>query len=341
MTSFNTYYTSSEALESFIAKEKIRNSSSLLIQVFSGLTDEKLISALLSELTLLLPDAVIIGSTTDGELMDGKLSSGKIVLSFTQFEHTVLKADAVEHRDSGYQSGQYLAEALIGDDTKLMIAFADGLNTNGEDFLNGIVFVNDDVIVAGGHAGDNNAFVQTLVFTKDKIVNKGAVAVTLSGPRLRVYKDYSFHWHPIGNELTVTKAEGNRIYTIDGKSAVDIYAYYLGKEIAKGLPGIGVEFPLIIERNGSTFSRASIAKMDDGSLIVGGNVYTGEKVRIGFGDDKEILKRSQKIVNRTSRKPSEAIFVYSCSTRKYFMGDEVEAETLPLQQIAPVSGFFT
>jgi len=341
MKSFNTYYTDKEALGSFIANKKIANTPSLLIQVFSASTDENFINNLLSELTFFLPDAVIIGTTTDGEIMEGKVTTGKVVLSFTLFEHTLLKASAVEHRDNGYESGRYLAKKLIGSDTKLMIAFVDGLYTNGEEFLKGIDSINDKVIVAGGYAADNNAFVQTLVFTKDKVLKKGAVAVTLDSTHLHVYKDYSFNWQPIGNELTITKAEGNRIYTIDGKSAVDIYSYYLGKNIADGLPGIGVEFPLIVNRNGSNIARASIGKMDDGSLIVGGNVYTGEKVRIGFGDAKAILKRSREILKRTAQKPSEVIFIYTCSTRKYFMGSEVEEETLPLAQIGPVSGFFT
>ena len=341
MKSINTYYTTKEKLESFINDEKIQNSPSLLIQVFSSVTDKTFISTLLSELTLFLPDAVIIGSSTDGEIMDGKVSSGKVVLSFTQFEHTTLKAASVEHKANGYYSGQYLAKELIGEETKLLIAFVDGLHTNGEEFLSGIDSVNDEIVIAGGHAGDNANFTETLVFTKEHIFTQGAVAVSLNSKHLHVYMDYSFNWHPIGNELTITKAEGNRVYTIDGRSAVDTYAHYLGKDIAKGLPSIGVEFPLLVNRNGSIVARASIAKEDDGSLIVGGNLYTGEKVRIGYGDSKEILRKSQKIVDTTSQKPSEAIFVYSCSTRKYFMGDEVEAETLPLQSIAPVSGFFT
>ena len=341
MKSINTYYTNKEELASFINNEKIQNSSSLLIQVFSALNDKTFISTLLSELTLFLPDAVIIGSTTDGEIMDGKVSSGKVVLSFTQFEHTTLKSTAVAHQANGYHSGQYLANELIGDDTKLLIAFVDGLHTNGEEFLNGIDSVNDKVIVAGGHAADNSNFIETLVFTKDHIFTQGAVGVTLNSKHLHVHTDYSFNWHPIGNELTITKAEGNRVYTIDGKSAVDTYSHYLGEDIAKGLPGIGIEFPLLVNRNGSIVSRASIAKEDDGSLVVGGNLYTGEKVRIGYGDSKEILQRSQKILDTTSQKPSEVIFIYSCSTRKYFMGEEIESEIMPLEKIAPVSGFFT
>ncbi len=341
MKSINTYYTTKEKLESFINDEKVQNSPSLLIQIFSSINEKTFISTLLLELTHFLPDAVIIGSTTDGEIMDGKVTSGKVVLSFTQFEHTTLKVAAIEHKTNGYYSGQYLAKELIGEDTKLLIAFVDGLHTNGEEFLSGLDSVNDEITIVGGHAADNGVFIETLVFTKEHILTQGAVAVSLNSKHLHVHTDYSFNWHSIGNELTITKAEGNRVYTIDGRSAVDTYAHYLGEEIAKGLPGIGVEFPLIINRNGSSVSRASIAKEDDGSLIVGGNIYTGETVRIGYGDIKEILKKSQKILDTTSQKPSEVIFIYSCSTRKYFMGDEVEAETLPLQTIAPVSGFFT
>jgi len=341
MKSINTYYTTTEELASFIHNEKIQNSPSLLIQVFSAITDEVLISSLISDLNTLLPDAVMIGSTTGGEIMNGKVSSGKVVLSFTQFENTTLKAASVEHKKDGYYSGQTIAKELIGADTKLLISFVDGLHTNGEKFLNGISSVNDTIIVAGGHAGDNNHFVETFVFTKEHIYTKGAVAVALESKHLHVHKDYSFNWHPIGNELTITKAEENRIYSIDGRSAVETYTHYLGEEISKGLPGIGVEFPLIIDRDGTQVSRAAIATKEDGSLIVGGNIYTGEKVRIGYGNSKEILKKSQSILDATSQNPSEAIFVYSCMTRKYFMGDAIESEVLPLQQIAPVSGFFT
>ncbi len=341
MRSINTYYTNKDQLASFIQDQNIQNSSSLLIQVFSAITTKSFLSRLVSELANLLPDAIIIGCTTDGEIMDGKVSSGKVVLSFTQFENTILKAASVEHQKNGYYSGQYLAEKLIDGDTKLLIAFVDGILTNGEEFLNGISFVNNKIIVAGGHAGDNHQFIETFVFTKDHILTRAAVAVSLSSKHLHVHRDYSFNWHPIGTELTITKAEENRIYTINGRSAVETYAHYLGEDISKGLPGIGVEFPLILNRDGGHVSRAAIAKVDDGSLIVGGNVHTGEKVRIGYGNSKEILKKSQNILRATAQKPSETIFIYSCMTRKYFMGDEVESEIMPLQQIAPVSGFFT
>jgi hypothetical protein len=203
---FNTYYRDQNELHHFIKERGIENSPSLLIQIFSAITDQTYISLLLSELTRLLPDAVIIGTTTDGEILNGKVSSEKVVLSFTQFHHTILSHAVVKHHKSNsFESGRCLAEKLIGGDTKLLISFADGLHTNGEEFLNGIASVDDEVIVAGGLAGDSFEFKKTLVFTRDKIIEKGAVAVALKSKHLHIHTDYSFNWQPIGNELTVTK----------------------------------------------------------------------------------------------------------------------------------------
>lgn len=39
MKSINTYYTTKENLQSFIDNEKVKDSSSLLIQIFSAIND--------------------------------------------------------------------------------------------------------------------------------------------------------------------------------------------------------------------------------------------------------------------------------------------------------------
>ena len=87
-------------------------------------------------------------------------------------------------------------------------------------------------------AGDVSKVGVTYVFTKDFITSNGAVGVSLSSHRLYVHTDYNFNWTPIGKELTITKAEQNRVYTIDDKTACDAYAYYLGKDVASKIPNI-------------------------------------------------------------------------------------------------------
>lgn len=341
MKSTNTYYTDLTGLRSFIQTHSIENSPSLLIQVFTARNDKQFIEELLIHLSTVLPKAIIIGSTTDGEIMDGKVSADKTVLNFTQFEHTRLKTELVTHQKDGFFSGQSLAKSLIQDDTKLIIAFADGLHTNGEAFLEGINSVNHEVIVAGGLAADHTTFDKTYVFTKESILTHGAVAVALSGTQLNVYNDYSFNWRCIGKELTITKVENNRVYTIDDRTAVDTYIHYLGKEMAEGLPATGIEFPLISNHDGIMVARAVLAKHEDGSLSFAGNLHLGDKVQFGYGDPMEILKHSNTMLNNVKEKPSETIFIYSCMARRHFMPDLIETETLPFQNVAPTSGFFT
>jgi hypothetical protein len=109
MRNINVCYTTKEELESFIDRNRITNSSSLLIQIFTDSNQETFIRNLLSEITALLPDAVIIGSSTDGGIINGRVISQSTILSFTQFENTTLKAAGVEHTDNGYESGRALA----------------------------------------------------------------------------------------------------------------------------------------------------------------------------------------------------------------------------------------
>jgi diguanylate cyclase (GGDEF)-like protein/PAS domain S-box-containing protein len=341
MRSVNTYYSNLAILKLFIATQKIEDSSQLLIQIFTAKNDQGFIAQMVHEIVELFPKATLIGSTTDGEIMSGRVSVEKTVISFTHFESTHLKSIAVEHKANGFYSGQTVAKELVGEDTKLIIAFADGLRSNGEAFLQGFATINSEVKVAGGLAGDNAKFEQTYVFTKEEILSSGAVAVALNSDRLQVYNDYSFNWHPVGKPLTVTKVKENRLYRIDDKTALETYIHYLGEEMAQGLPAIGIEFPLIFERNGVQVARAILGKHDDGSLTFAGNFKEGERVRFGYGDPKEILSYSQDMFTRVSSHPSEAIFVYSCMARRHFMPDIIQEETLPLHQLAPVAGFFT
>jgi len=341
MKTFNTYYKDAIELFSFIKINSIRDTPSLLIQVFMGSLDKRQIRDILNELSMLLPQAVIIGATTDGEIVNGKVSTQKIALSFTQFEQTSLKVAIAYHDDDGYYSGRKIATELKANDLKLMISFADGLNTNGEIFLKGIDSINKSVIVAGGLAGDNSQFKKTFVFTKDAIIDNGAVAVGLYSKVLSIYNDYSFDWLSIGKLLTITKVNANRVYTINNKTAIEVYAYYLGEDIARGLPSIGIEFPLVTIRDGIKIARAVITKHSDGSLSFAGNLRQGDKVQFGYGNPTDILKHANTFVQTIDNHPSEAIFIYSCMARRHFMPELIETETLPLENTAPTIGFFT
>ncbi|WP_052746030.1 response regulator [Sulfurovum lithotrophicum] len=341
MKTYNTYFTSEQALLEFIEEHHIKDSSSLLIQVFTSKNSEVFITELTTIISTTLPYASLIGSTTDGEIKDGLVSTMQTVISFTIFEKTALKTYISNDFENYFEGGAKLARDLYEPKTKVIISFIDGLSGNGEDFLNGINSISKEVNVAGGLAGDNATFDKTFVFTKDKVLQNGVVGVGLTSEFLNVFTNYSFHWLPIGKSLTITKAVGNRVYTIDDKTAYDTYAYYLGEDTASALPAVGIEFPLIIRRNGINIARAVLSSEPDGSLVFAGNLKNGDIVRFGYGDSDAILSHAKRNVKNIVDKPIESIFIYSCMARRRFMPEQIELETKPFNAIAPTSGFFT
>jgi c-di-GMP phosphodiesterase len=341
MRTINTYYTYNSDLSDFIQQNDIQDSSKLLIQIFTFSTDYTFLINLTNFFKTNFPNASLIGSTTDGEIKDGHVSTKTTVISFTIFDNVRLKTYISDQFKNYFEAGHNLATNIIEDDTKVIISFIDGLSGNGEEYLQGINSVKSNIIVAGGLAGDSAKFKQTYIFTKDTILDKGVVGVSLSSENLNVFTDYSFNWLMVGKQLTITKVKENRVFMIDDKSAVDTYDYYLGKNISEKLPYIGIEFPLIIERNGLHIARAPIAKEDDGSLIFAGNFHHMDKVRFGYGDSDEILEQTQNHINKLYNIPIESIFIYSCMARRRFIPDEIENETIIYNQIAPTSGFYT
>ena len=341
MKSYNTYYTSFEALKVFLDEKSIFDSQSLLIQVFTSKNDEIFISKLTIQLNSLLPQSYLIGSTTDGEIKDGLVTTNQTVICFSIFEKTSLKIYIQDNVTDFFDAGKKMANDLINENTKLIISFIDGLHGNGEEFLNAIHDVNNHVKVAGGMSGDNATFEKTFVFTKDTISKSGVVGVSFSSDSLHVYSDYSFHWLPIGKTLKITKAVANRVYTIDNRTAYETYAYYLGENIAKKLPSVGIEFPLIIKRNDVNIARAVLGKEDGGSLVFAGNLKTGDDVRFGYGDSNSILSYAQENVQNLTNHPVESIFIYSCMARRRFMPESIETETKPFNSMATTTGFFT
>ena len=93
--------------------------------------------------------------------------------------------------------------------------------------------IGTDKIFFGGMAGDNMTFSGTYVFTHSWETDFGIAAIVIDGEKLSLSGMAITGWQPIGITRTVTKSIGNKIYTIDNRSAVEMYFKYLGKEEKK------------------------------------------------------------------------------------------------------------
>lgn len=327
-------------VENEIDFSKYKNETSILVQIFCG-ENKKVLKKIIKTILEKMPHAICIGSTTDGEIKDKKVTIHKTVVSISTFKNTILKTAFVENKDS-FQNGYNLAKELITSNTKLIITFTDGNETNGELFLKGIETVNNKVIISGGMAGDNGSFTQTYISSGKTILKEGAVGVSLSSDTLNVCSSYNFSWSPIGIEHTIDEVKDNRVYKISGMTPVEFYEKYLGEYIVKTLPATGIEFPLIIQKNGLPIARAVVAKHKDGTLSFAGNLYKGDKVKLGFGNIESFLKNPFEIDFLDCEiSKVESFFIYSCMARRRYIPDMINVEIEPFAKIAPTAGFFT
>jgi len=343
MKTINHKFTNIEELKNFINQNNITNSDNILLQIFTGICEKDFINSLISNIKKELPDIKIIGSTTDGEIIEEKVTEFSTILSFTIFNDTKVEIYHTSECNTSSECANNLIKSIKNiEDARLAILFADGLKTNGELLLN--TFNNEvpHMIIAGGMAGDNATFTKTYVFTHNGFIDDLAVCAVFYNPNLIIHTNFSFGWEPIGKEFTVTKAIENTIYSIDDKSPTEIYATYLGEDIADQLPATGIEFPLLIQRGDRKVARAVVGKnKEDGSLIFAGNVNVGDKLWIGYGNIEHILDNSENLYHNINTEAIESIFIYSCMARRKLLGEEIANEMIPLTDIAPVSGFFT
>jgi len=314
----------------------------VLIQLFSGMLDEALLKGVLHELRELFPTAVIVGATTDGEICNGYVSTDNIILSISYFSYSTCRSMALPIKTDSFQTGRLLAEGLAQPRSKVMLLFSDGMVSNGDDLLKGVALAAPDLPVAGGMAGDNARFEKTYVFHNDDVLTESVVAVVIDSDHLQVWSDYSFHWQPIGKEHVITRAEKNIVYSIDDMDALEFYTTYLGVNDPKELSAIAVRFPLMMERDGMVIGRAAHnVNPEVQSIHFSGNIPEGARVRFGYGNTEIILSHAPDFNAQVQKSGAESLFIYSCMARRRFMPASIQQEIMPLQNLAPVAGFFT
>ena len=343
MVTHSIVYEYEEQLKDFIEHYEIKDSHKLLLQIFTSTVEESYIQRLLNIIKKYLPSISIIGTTTAGEILHSSSISDSTVLTFSIFDKTIVKTKFLESNGDSFELGYDLLNSFdkeILKESKLAISFANGISTNGDEFLRAFNVIKDDLVVAGGLAGDNYLFKGTFVFNEEKIVHNGAVMAILSNKKLKVFTNFNFNWQSLGKKHIIEKSHKNRVFTIDGKTMQEFYSYYLGDKILELLPMIGSEFPLILTIDGLEVARVVTSKLDDGSMVFAGNIKEGTEVRLGYGNVQLILEQASNNINILDGKCVESLFMYSCGARKSLLKDNIDIEIKPFSKVAKINGCF-
>lgn len=326
----------SEVISQFQRARK-KEDRHLLISIFHGSNDRKIIAEDLALLKEAFPGAEIAGMSSSGGIMDGHMVIGHTVVSFSAFEDTEVKVFTYDiSAMTPAKAGEKALETFRQIPHLSGVEVFTTLSTvNVDDFLTALDNLPPSVAVFGGGADTYAGGDDTCVFGNDFISRKAIVAVCFAGKvKIRVYQNLG--WQPLGKAMTITATDGDKVIReLDGKPAIHVYEKYL--KIKKSDFGGQqlMSFPLLILRNGRMLARLPAACREDGSLVMSANCFAGEEARLAYGDPNEIIERCQANTKEIRQFSPEGITIFSCITRRLFLKEDTNQVLAPYGEIAP------
>jgi hypothetical protein len=305
----------------------------------------------------------VFGATSCGEFVNGHQSKGEIVILLMDLAR---EAYSILFEEIGTQSMQDVAKqvansALAQFPNPAMIICSTGV-TPAAEVLDGMTLVQElseaigrDNIFFGGMAGDDMTLTGTYVFTQNRESNHGIVALVLNADKVSLNGMAITGWKKLGISRKVTKSKGKRLYSIDGKPAVDMYLKYLGKDSEAAdrnfdvLNELSFEYPFIVERENSdeVLLKGPMSIDHEGNaLVTDMEMKEGETFWFSVPPDfdivEEIVDEATKVKNSVGE-DADALLVFSCAGREPALGPLVTMENEGLAEVwrSPMAGFYT
>lgn len=346
MKHYTHIYSDLSELETFIthvyALHPNTESHSLLIQIYGAVTPFDLEPITLC-IHQLLPEAILCGASSVGEIADGETLSNRIVILMTVFEDTKLFTAAC-HIDSSNELTQ--AERLFQSiqtypDIRAALILATPTQINLARFLHQFRDISQIPAIFGAGAASSRLLPQAWVLLNQHFITAGVVTIIMSGSSLQVQIEMSGGWVPLGKPMTFTQVNDLAVHTIDNLPAQQVYEHYIGPVSHHEFPVIGAIFSFLIKRNGHQLPRTTTRKDTEQKLHFLADIYQGETFQIGVGDPYQMHLETNQVLRNLEQFNPDTVFLYSCGVRRLLMQDVAHIETEAFRNLGPCGGFYT
>lgn len=343
---------SPEEIQSALEKSMADGFKPTLAIVFLSVSqDRKAICKLLDAQSI-----AIFGATTSGEFIDEVTEKGTAVMLLLDIKNDHFQIYLEEYPEKNYrETSRAIAQKAKEQYLKpTFLISGSHLETDAEQLLFGFEdIVGKEVNVYGGMASDDYTFTQQFVFTNGKESNQGIVALALDEEKIIIKGKATCGWKAVGTEKTVTKSEGNHVFTVDDIPVLDLTTKYGGLENVSPdnqglLLEIAANLPLQLQREkGDPVMRPGlVVDWDDRSFYCSGTVPQGSKVRFSLPPDFDVMDKVIKGVEElkeTEMPEADALLVFSCAGRILSFGPMMNMEIEGVKKIwnVPMAGMFS
>ncbi|TVZ23379.1 hypothetical protein JM84_2303 [Dokdonia sp. Hel_I_63] len=282
----------------------------------------------------LFPSGHLVFGSSSGEIVAGAVNDEHITITAIEFEKSSFEIQTFnihEVGDDSEKAGSTIIKKLTAEGLKHVFVLSEGSFVNGSALTKGMQGALPNVLITGGLCGDDARFEKTLASYNEAPKEGEIVVIGFYGETFEASFSIYGGWTPFGPERLITKSDGNILYEIDGKPALDLYKTYLGDK-AKDLPGSALIYPLNVKsaENDQSFVR-TILNIDEekNAMILAGDVPEQSKVQLMMTNMDSIASASETAALRAMEgrnNPPQLALLISCIGRKLVLDQRIEEE---------------
>ncbi len=296
----------------------------------------------------------IYGVTTHGEFTEDGITAGEIAIMLLELNRAYFSILFEEFPEKNYRetTRTMAKKALEKFAHPCFLIAGSNLNTDAEELLHGFEdILGKEVNVTGGMAGDDFAFKEQYVFTHKQSSSNGIVAIVLDEDKISIKGRATCGWNPVGTVKTVTRSEGNHVYTIDDVPVLDLTLKYGGHqnvtpENFATEHSIALTLQLQRETGDPVMRAGLVVDWEDRSFYCGGPVPQGSKVRFSLPPDFDVIEKVIKgceELKANDMPEADALLLFNCAGRLLSLGPMISEEIEGIRKIwdVPIAGMFS
>ncbi|AWH75559.1 histidine kinase [Dokdonia sp. Dokd-P16] len=282
----------------------------------------------------LFPSGHLVFGSSSGEIVAGAVNDEHITITAIEFEKSSFEIQTFnihEVGDDSEKAGSTIIKKLTVEGLKHVFVLSEGSFVNGSALTKGMQGALPNVLITGGLCGDDARFEKTLASYNEAPKEGEIVVIGFYGETFEASFSIYGGWTPFGPERLITKSDGNILYEIDGKPALDLYKTYLGDK-AQDLPGSALIYPLNVKsaENDQSFVRTILnIDEDKNAMILAGDVPEQSKVQLMMTNMDSIASASETAALRAMEgrnNPPQLALLISCIGRKLVLDQRIEEE---------------
>ena len=249
---------STEEIQSALQQSMADNFKPTLAIVFVSIRQDR------SAICKLFSDAGIdiFGATTNGDFIDDTVELGSAAIMLLDINPKYFQILFEEYPEKNYRevTNDLAKKTLQNFLHPAFLIAGSNVETDAEQLLFGFEdIIGKHVNIHGCMAGDDFTFSQQFVFTNEQETNMGILVLALDEDKIKISGRATCGWHAVGTVKTVTKSEGNHVFTVDDVPVLDLTAKYGGLDIRTNADfsvEVAAQFPLQMQReNGDPVMR--------------------------------------------------------------------------------------